>query len=51
MNERSGETIRRIVTDARNAKLFGWLSEEQSEWSQTFLTLPPSAESLREAAA
>jgi hypothetical protein len=51
MNERTGEEIREVVRNARVARIYGGISEEQRDWLLTFLTLPPSAESLRETAA
>jgi hypothetical protein len=48
MNERTGDEIREILRGI-NILVFGAsLSIKQAEWVETFFTLPPSAESLRE---
>jgi hypothetical protein len=51
MNERTGDEIRMTVANAEWLLRDGILSYDQHIWVTTYFTLPPSAESLRKAAA
>jgi hypothetical protein len=51
MSDRTGDEMVRIIANAKIAVFLGEMSIEQGDWVETFFTLPPSAESLRKAAA